>query len=157
VRDQSSDPKLHDLARALAQVLPEDSSEPRHLSLSALDICVAGHWQADPLLASAIDCARRFWEGAASDDEREGVRTEVVRHAESLRKESGRSPEWCRYALAMWSLDARTASTNHAADYLMEFALEAGIPLASVRQALEAHVPGLSAAIQHLSRSAPGQ
>ena len=156
MRDQSSDPDLHVLARALADVLPEDSEgEPQYLSRSALDICIAGHWQADQLFDAAVECAHSYWDGKASEEEREAVRTEVVRHAESLRKEVGRSPEWCRYALAMWSLDIRTPSNGYGADYLLEFALEAGVPLASIRQALETHVPGLPAAIRRLTPSAP--
>lgn len=152
MRDQSSDPELRVLARALADVLPEDG-DPQYLSRSALDICVAEHWQAHPLLDGAIDCAQRYWAGKASEQEREAVRDDVVRHSEALRLKNGRSAEWCRYALAMWSLDIRTASNGYGADYLLEFALEAGVALPTIRQALETHVPELSAAIRRLTAS----
>jgi hypothetical protein len=145
--DQSSVPGLKELAEGLSKVLPDDGSrgDPEYLARSALDICLSVNWNSDDLFVAAVDCARRYWAGQASEDERERVRGDVVNRAESVRK-AGRqlSPEWCKYALAMSALDVRTPSSIFAADYLMDFSLKAGVPITVIRRALEAHVPGLS-------------
>jgi hypothetical protein len=148
--DQSSIPDLKTLAEALARTLPEDHSpgDPAYLSRAALDICLAANWASDNLLGTAIDCARRYWMGQASEQARESVRSQVVERAEALRKQGQQfSPEWCKYALVMWSLDIRTPSTSHEADYLLDFSLKAGVSLKTIREALVAQVPGLSEAL----------
>lgn len=151
--DQSRIPGLKLLAEAAADVLPEDG-DPAYVARAALDICTAGHWTDDARLVSAIDCARRYWTGRASEEERDKVRHEIVAHAEMLRTQgAGDSQEWCKYALTMRALDAMNSSNGFEVDYLLDFSLKAGIPLAVIRAALEAHVPGLSGAIAERSRT----
>jgi hypothetical protein len=148
--NQSSNPELKILAKALAQTLPEDHSpgDPAYLSKAALDICLAGHWTSDKLLDAGIDCARRYWKGEASEEERESIRLQAVYRAEALRKQGHQfSPEWCKHALVMSALDVRSPSTMFEADYLLDFSLKAGLSLEAIRDALVAHVPGLSEAL----------
>ena len=136
------------LADALSEALPEDNSrgDPQYLSRSALAICLAANWADDKLLVTAIDCARGYWAGRVSEEERENMRVKVVEQAEALRKQGLHfSPAWCKYALVMGSLDVRTPSNGFAADYLLDFALKAGVSLEVIRKALEANVPGLTA------------
>lgn len=144
----SSIPELKIMAEALAQVLPEDHSpgDPQYLSRSALAICLGAKWPADTLLDAGIDCARRYWLGEASDEERVSVRLQVVARAETLRKQGQHfSPEWCKHGLVMWALEVDSPSTMYEVDYLLECALKAGISLEVIRKALEENVPGLTA------------
>lgn len=147
---QAKNPELERLWEALDAVLSENDAlrDPRYLSRSALDMCLAANWDSDRLLAAALDCARRYWAGQAPEQERENLRTSVVRRAEELRRQGRQfSPEWCKYALVMSAMDVRTTSDAFAAEYLLEFALKAQIPLAVIRGALEANVPGLTEAL----------
>jgi hypothetical protein len=153
--DQSKIPGLQVLAKALNDALPEDNSrgDPQYLSRSALAMSLAANWGGDQQLTAALECARRYWAGLASDEERGKTREQVVQHAEALRKQGMHfSPEWSRYALVMSALDVLTPSNGYAADYLLDFALKAGIPLEDIRKALEANVPGLTEALAGRSR-----
>jgi hypothetical protein len=87
VLNQSSIPVLRALAEALSLALPEDDSrgDPKYLSRSALAVSLAQNWSEEELTV-ALDCARRYWSGEASDQEREEMRARVVERTEGLRK-----------------------------------------------------------------------
>jgi hypothetical protein len=156
--DQSSIPGLRALADALNDVLPEDNSrgDPQYLSRSALDICLSTEWTDDSQLAAGIACARRYWAGVASDEERAATREKIVEHADALRKQGPQfSPAWSKYSLVLTALDTLTPSNGFGADYLMDAALKVGVPLSVIRQALEANVPGLTERLAAESGSKP--
>lgn len=144
--DLFSIPEVRVLDEALGEVLPVNGGDPRHLSLSALDVCLSERWRDDDgLFSEALDCASRFWAGEASDAERGTMRVRLIERAQVLKSRGeDESEAWCRLTVLSWSLDTHTPSNGYGADYLLEFGLKAGASVETMRRAFEAHVPGLS-------------
>jgi len=149
--NQASIPGLKVLADALGDVLPEDHSrgDPSYLAKSALEIIEAGQFAVDASIARAAACARKYWGGADSETDRESLRLELLGQSKSAEARVGKeSPEAARYALASWSLDIVTPSSGYASDYLLDFAIRAGVSVETLQPILERNIPGLTEALQ---------
>jgi hypothetical protein len=118
------------------------SKDVRKSAGIGIDICDLVRSELDPEQATALDVAKRYWDGSGSEQERlRSVETIAKRMDRSQKSVSGSEKKDIMDRLVFCALNTNTGLSVLAGEYLAELAEGLELPPENVRKVFSRHVP----------------